>query len=176
MIEFQIDSQYVGWLTGARGEVVQDLQLRSGTRIDVDQTDPHLGYATVKVYGSGEGVQQAKSLIAAELSKAGPRKASMVEVDSSGSPVGLGLGLGAGVGSSALGGLSGVQSLLRQVSGDPLGGMQGLQGLQGLQSLLTQAALPNLSHLSNLSLLAAAAGAPPLLNPAALLQQQHEGR
>uniref|UniRef100_A0A7S1LCZ0 K Homology domain-containing protein n=1 Tax=Alexandrium catenella TaxID=2925 RepID=A0A7S1LCZ0_ALECA len=173
-IEFQIDSQYVGWLKGPRGKVVQDLQLRSGTRIDVDQSNPHLGYATVKVYGSGEGVQQAKSLIAAELSKAGPRKASMVEVDSSGSPVGL--GLGAGVGSSALGGLSGVQSLLRQVSGDPLGGMQGLQGLQGLQSLLTQAALPNLSHLSNLSLLAAAAGAPPLLNPAALLQQQHEGR
>eukprot|EP00415_Alexandrium_ostenfeldii_P004958 UN4958 len=47
-IEFQIDSQYVGWLKGPRGKVVQDLQLRSGTRIDVDQSNPHLGYATVR--------------------------------------------------------------------------------------------------------------------------------
>uniref|UniRef100_A0A7S4Q537 K Homology domain-containing protein n=1 Tax=Alexandrium monilatum TaxID=311494 RepID=A0A7S4Q537_9DINO len=150
-MEFQIDSQYVGWLKGPRGKVVQDLQLRSGTRIDVDQSNPHLGYATVKVYGNREGTQQARSLIAAELSKAGPRKATMVEVNpDSGSHSHSG---------DSLGGLTG---LLRQVSGDSLGCASGLQGL------LAQAALPNLS------LLAAAAGAPPLANPAALLQQQHD--
>jgi len=164
-VEFQIDSQYVGWLKGPRGKVVQDLQLRSGTRIDVDQSNPHLGYATVKVYGNREGTQQARALIAAELSKAGPRKAN---------------------GGDSLSGMQGLQNLLSQVSpethgngmqgllrqvgggGDALGSLGSLGSMQGWQSLLTQAALPNLS------LLAAAAGAPPLVNPAALLQQQHD--
>mmetsp|Transcript_133799 Transcript_133799/g.373031 ORF Transcript_133799/g.373031 Transcript_133799/m.373031 type:complete len:655 (+) Transcript_133799:410-2374(+) len=120
-IEFQIDSQYVGWLKGPRGKVVQDLQLRSGTRIDVDQSNPHLGFATVKVYGNQEGTQQARALIAAELSKAGPRKA--------GQP------------------LEGAQLLevtpeVPAVSADPLA------SIAGLQNLLRQAALPGLSALT----------------------------
>jgi len=83
-VEIQIDSQYVGWLKGPKGKVVQDLQVKSGTRIDVDQSNPHLGTATVKVYGDLRGTQEARSLIAQELSKVNPEVAAQISGDSFG--------------------------------------------------------------------------------------------
>mmetsp|Transcript_32173 Transcript_32173/g.63398 ORF Transcript_32173/g.63398 Transcript_32173/m.63398 type:complete len:758 (+) Transcript_32173:48-2321(+) len=76
--EFQVDSQYVGWLKGPKGKVIQELQVRSATRIEVDQTNPQLGYATVKIFGTLDGIQQAKTLIAAELSKVSPEAAAQI--------------------------------------------------------------------------------------------------
>lgn len=83
-VEIQIDSQYVGWLKGPRGKVVQDLQVKSGTRIDVDQSNPHLGTATVKVFGDLRGTQEARALIAQELSKVNPEVAAQISGDSFG--------------------------------------------------------------------------------------------
>merc|ERR1719464_1058401 len=79
--EFRIDVQYVGWVKGPRGKVVQDIQVKSGTRIDVDQSTPDLGYATVKVFGTLSGTQQARALIAAELSKISPEAAGQIVSD-----------------------------------------------------------------------------------------------
>lgn len=76
--EFRIDTQYVGWVKGPQGKVVQDVQVRSGTRVDVDQTNKELGYATVRIYGTSEGVVEAKRLIAAELSKISPETAATI--------------------------------------------------------------------------------------------------
>lgn len=76
--EFRIDVQYVGWVKGPRGKVVQDIQVKSGTRIDVDQNSRDLGYAVVKVYGTAEGVRLAKTLIAQELSKITPEVAAQL--------------------------------------------------------------------------------------------------
>jgi len=76
--EFRIDVQYVGWVKGPRGKVVQDIQVKSGTRIDVDQNTRDLGYAVVKVYGTAEGVRLARSLIAQELSKITPEVAAQL--------------------------------------------------------------------------------------------------
>eukprot|EP00928_Gymnodinium_smaydae_P075988 TRINITY_DN589_c0_g1_i1.p1 TRINITY_DN589_c0_g1~~TRINITY_DN589_c0_g1_i1.p1 ORF type:complete len:979 (-),score=164.69 TRINITY_DN589_c0_g1_i1:140-3076(-) len=76
--EFRIDTQFVGWVKGPQGKVVQDIQLRSGTRIDVDQTARDMGYATIKVMGTAEGVQEAKRLLAMELSKVSPETAASI--------------------------------------------------------------------------------------------------
>lgn len=77
--ELRIDVQYVGWVKGPRGKVVQDIQVRSGTRVDVDQTSKELGFATVKIFGTHEGVQAARRLIAAELSKISPDVATSID-------------------------------------------------------------------------------------------------
>jgi len=79
--EFRIDVQYVGWVKGPRGKVVQDIQVKSGTRIDVDQNTRDLGYAMVKVYGTVEGVRSARALIAQELSKITPEVAQQLVDD-----------------------------------------------------------------------------------------------
>jgi len=77
-IEFPINGQYVGWVKGPQGKVVQDLQVRSATRIDVDQKSPQFGFAIVRVFGTSEGCQHAKQLIAAELTKVSPEAAAQI--------------------------------------------------------------------------------------------------
>jgi len=86
--EFRIDSQYVGWLKGPKGKVIQDLQMKSGTRIEVDQTQSQLGYATVKIFGTPEGTAQARALVAHELSKIGPDAAAQIAITTSGDATG----------------------------------------------------------------------------------------
>ena len=39
--EIPLDKSYVGWLIGQHWEVIQDLSLRSGTRVDLDLSDPN---------------------------------------------------------------------------------------------------------------------------------------
>merc|ERR1719401_3065260 len=68
-LEIEIDPKYVGWIKGPKGKVVMDITTRSSTRVDVDQTDANRGLAMVRVYGTHEGVQHAKELIAHEVSK-----------------------------------------------------------------------------------------------------------
>eukprot|EP00811_Abedinium_folium_P006138 NODE_1564_length_2436_cov_16.255089.p1 GENE.NODE_1564_length_2436_cov_16.255089~~NODE_1564_length_2436_cov_16.255089.p1 ORF type:complete len:633 (+),score=147.89 NODE_1564_length_2436_cov_16.255089:293-2191(+) len=76
--ELRIDSHYVGWVKGPRGKVVQDIQSRTGTRIDMDQTRRDLGFATVKIFGTHEGTQFATREIARELSKINPEAAAAI--------------------------------------------------------------------------------------------------
>mmetsp|Transcript_102467 Transcript_102467/g.289425 ORF Transcript_102467/g.289425 Transcript_102467/m.289425 type:complete len:709 (+) Transcript_102467:101-2227(+) len=76
--EFRIDAQYVGWVKGPRGKVVQDIQVRTGTRIDVDQKNREANIAVVKIFGTYEGTVQARKLIANELSKINPEAASEI--------------------------------------------------------------------------------------------------
>lgn len=78
--EFRIDSQYVGWVKGPKGKVVQDIQVKSATRIDVDQTG-NMGTAGVRIYGTAEGVPQARQLLASELSKVSLEAAQLVAGD-----------------------------------------------------------------------------------------------
>jgi len=80
-IDFQLDCQYVGWLKGPRGKVVQDIQVKSATRIDVDQNSRDRGFATVKLFGTQEGVRLARALIATELAKITPELASQLVAD-----------------------------------------------------------------------------------------------
>jgi len=68
-VDFRIDQQYVGWIKGPRGKVVQDIQCKSGTRIDVDQRGPDPKVAIVKFFGTAEGTAHARKLMASELSK-----------------------------------------------------------------------------------------------------------
>eukprot|EP00927_Polykrikos_kofoidii_P058987 TRINITY_DN5394_c0_g1_i4.p1 TRINITY_DN5394_c0_g1~~TRINITY_DN5394_c0_g1_i4.p1 ORF type:complete len:784 (-),score=167.85 TRINITY_DN5394_c0_g1_i4:73-2316(-) len=79
--EFRLDAQYVGWVKGPRGKVVQDIQVKTGTRIDVDQRNRDSGIAIVKVYGTAEGTQHARKLIANELSKISPEVATVFETE-----------------------------------------------------------------------------------------------
>jgi len=79
--DFRVDSQYVGWVKGPQGKVVQDIQVKSSTRIDVDQNTRELGYATVKVFGTHEGVRIARALIATTLAKITPELATEVVSD-----------------------------------------------------------------------------------------------
>jgi len=80
-IDFRVDTQYVGWVKGPRGKVVQDIQVKSATRIDVDQNTRDMGFATVKVFGTQEGVRLARALIATELAKITPELAAQLVTD-----------------------------------------------------------------------------------------------
>mmetsp|Transcript_19294 Transcript_19294/g.41567 ORF Transcript_19294/g.41567 Transcript_19294/m.41567 type:complete len:762 (-) Transcript_19294:125-2410(-) len=73
MMEFEVENQYVGWIKGPRGKVIQDISNRSATRVDMDQNNPHL--AMVKIYGTYEGVDEARQMVASELSKVNPEAA-----------------------------------------------------------------------------------------------------
>ncbi|CAK0809311.1 unnamed protein product [Prorocentrum cordatum] len=77
-LDIRIDSKFVGWVKGPRGKVVQDITARSATRVDVDQGHHDPGHATVKIYGTIEGVHAAKELIAHEISKVSPEAAGEI--------------------------------------------------------------------------------------------------
>merc|ERR1719507_2240545 len=77
-LEIRIDGSYVGWIKGPKGKVVQDITTRSSTRVDVDQSLADQGFATIKIYGTYDGVQHAKELIAFELSKVSPEAAAEI--------------------------------------------------------------------------------------------------
>merc|ERR1712176_1286557 len=78
-LELEVSAQYVGWLKGPRGKVVRDLTWRSATRIDIDQTMQETkGIALVKVFGTRDGVDEARRLIASELSKVSPEAAAQI--------------------------------------------------------------------------------------------------
>lgn len=74
--EIQLDGKYVGWVKGPRGKVVTDISTRSGTRVDMDQSNP--AFAVVKIYGTYEGIQTAKELMAFELAKVDPAAAQAI--------------------------------------------------------------------------------------------------
>mmetsp|Transcript_40891 Transcript_40891/g.117467 ORF Transcript_40891/g.117467 Transcript_40891/m.117467 type:complete len:304 (-) Transcript_40891:11-922(-) len=74
--EIRIEGKYVGWVKGPRGKVVQDISTRSNTRIDMDQTSD--AFAIVRVYGTFEGVENAKEFLAYELSKVSPEAAAEI--------------------------------------------------------------------------------------------------
>merc|ERR550514_2607394 len=80
-LEFCVDQQYVGWIKGPKGKVIQDVAMRSSTRIDVDQ-NPGSSVAMVKIYGMEEGVHNAVELIAYELEKVSPEAANMIRSQS----------------------------------------------------------------------------------------------
>merc|ERR1719210_2412762 len=69
-----VDAEYVGWIKGPQGKVVRDVMNRSCTRIDVDQLAEQRA-ATIKIYGTDEGIRSAKALIAYEVNKISPEMA-----------------------------------------------------------------------------------------------------
>jgi rRNA processing protein Krr1/Pno1 len=75
--EHSISGQYVGWIKGARGQVVKDLTSRSGTRIDIEQPSRE-GDATIRIFGTYEGVRDAKRMIASELAKVNAEAAAEI--------------------------------------------------------------------------------------------------
>jgi len=78
-LEIFIDAQYVGWVKGPKGKVVQDISDRSATRIDVEQGQgSQSSVASVKIYGTLEGVECAKEMIAYEISKVSPDAAAEI--------------------------------------------------------------------------------------------------
>jgi rRNA processing protein Krr1/Pno1 len=79
--EIHLDSQYVGWVKGPSGKMIQEMSTKSATRIDVDQTQSaSMGHALVKIYGTFDGIQEAKRLLAAELHKVSPEAAQQILV------------------------------------------------------------------------------------------------
>jgi len=153
-IEIKIDSQYVGWLKGPKGKVVQDLQVRSGTRIDVDQSKPELGTATVKIFGDEQGTQQARALIAAELNKAesGRRAGEAARHAAGGLPTALPMQAAM---AAAIPGMAQLQSMAALQAGIP-GWPQTMSAVPGMA-----AAIPGYNYLAHLA----------AANPQALLMQ-----
>jgi rRNA processing protein Krr1/Pno1 len=140
-LDIRIESKYVGWVKGPRGKVVQDITARSATRVDVDQgnhMDP--GYATVKVYGTFEGVQTAKELVAHEISKVSPEAASEIMGGAPLNPNAANMGFrGGGGGFGGGGGAGNLANLLANAMGQqqqPQANMNQL--VQQLGSILGQ--------------------------------------
>jgi len=169
-IEIKIDSQYVGWLKGPKGKVVQDLQVRSGTRIDVDQSKPELGTATVKIFGDEQGTQQARALIAAELNKVSPEVAAQINGGALPPPA-MSHATSAAVAAheaarqaaaaAALPGAIPLHAHLAAALQNPgVATLQTMAGLQGVAGL--QAAIPGYNYLAQLA----------AANPQALLMPQ----
>merc|ERR1711884_516014 len=50
----------------------------SSTRIDIDQSTKEQGFATITIFGTNEGILEARRLIANELSKVGPEAAAHI--------------------------------------------------------------------------------------------------
>lgn len=74
--EFQLETKYVGWVKGPKGKVVQDISTRTCTRVDTDQSGTE--FATVRIFGTHEGVREARELVAKELSKVSPEAAALI--------------------------------------------------------------------------------------------------
>eukprot|EP00929_Paragymnodinium_shiwhaense_P088896 TRINITY_DN49200_c0_g1_i1.p1 TRINITY_DN49200_c0_g1~~TRINITY_DN49200_c0_g1_i1.p1 ORF type:complete len:650 (-),score=118.37 TRINITY_DN49200_c0_g1_i1:247-2121(-) len=86
--EYHLEAQYVGWVKGPKGVVVQELQIITGTRIDVNQRSAMAGMppgtALIKIFGTHEGVRLANQLIAAELTKLNQQAALLFVADEPG--------------------------------------------------------------------------------------------
>jgi len=143
-IELRVDTQYVGWIKGPRGKVVQDIQVKSATRIDVDQNTRDTGLATVKVFGTQEGVRLARALLATELAKITPEFAATLVTDFPG-------------------GLDAAQKEARSTGHvspySPVHGQQALPGMdvQSLAGAFGQPDLSGLAALANMGFAAAPA-------------------
>mmetsp|Transcript_74826 Transcript_74826/g.242967 ORF Transcript_74826/g.242967 Transcript_74826/m.242967 type:complete len:210 (+) Transcript_74826:65-694(+) len=149
--EIQLESKYVGWVKGPRGKVIQDISTRSSTRVDMDQSNPE--FAVVKIYGTYDGVQNAKELVAHELSKVSPEAAAEITGGSfseSFSPPSMQGSQPPQMGSSFGGSspdLSSLTSALASVLGGG-GGDPSLSGQQAAAAQLTQNFLQQLSSVA----------------------------
>lgn len=66
----KIEQKFIGWIKGPSGKVVQEISTSSATRIDIDQSQSSAtGFAIVRIYGTEDGIEDAKLLIEAELQK-----------------------------------------------------------------------------------------------------------
>lgn len=125
-IEIPIDPKFVGWVKGPRGKVVQDITNRTSTRIDVDQSSGELATAIIKVFGTHEGIQAARDLIAFEISKVAPDVAA--EISSNISQV-LPQGMGGSMSSGRFeGGLDSGRHTTLTIPSSYVGWIKGKQG------------------------------------------------
>jgi polyribonucleotide nucleotidyltransferase len=61
MIEFAIDKEFIGAVIGPGGKVIQELQARTGTTINIEEVD---NKGIVAIFAtSGEGIKEAESVI-----------------------------------------------------------------------------------------------------------------
>jgi len=66
-IELQVDQKWVGWILGAKGANMKDIEAESGAKVSIDQATKELGYSVVKMAGSASAVLRAQRRIQASL-------------------------------------------------------------------------------------------------------------
>merc|ERR1719291_1472476 len=69
-VNIVVEQGKVGWLLGKAWVVLKDIEARSGARCELDQSTKGLGYSTVRVSGSSDGIASAKQMIEEKLSQA----------------------------------------------------------------------------------------------------------
>lgn len=67
--EVRIPQQYVGWIKGAGGAQIKDIEGRTGACVTIDQSSQDRGYSKAMVYGEPDRVHMAVSIIQAELAR-----------------------------------------------------------------------------------------------------------
>lgn len=62
--EVQVEQRHIGWLLGSGGEMVREIEQRSGgAHLVVDQSTREQGYSTVRILGTADSAECAKGLV-----------------------------------------------------------------------------------------------------------------
>lgn len=70
--EMQVEQRCVGWLLGCKGIVMKEIEQKSGARISIDQSTKEQGFSTVKISGSRDRIEDARSLVNEKIAQADP--------------------------------------------------------------------------------------------------------
>eukprot|EP00928_Gymnodinium_smaydae_P011734 TRINITY_DN14300_c0_g3_i1.p1 TRINITY_DN14300_c0_g3~~TRINITY_DN14300_c0_g3_i1.p1 ORF type:complete len:1227 (+),score=134.21 TRINITY_DN14300_c0_g3_i1:330-3683(+) len=68
--EMRVEQDYVSWIIGRSGGVINDISCLTGTNLNFDQSTQAQGYSTLQITGSSVGTKQALQLVAAKLDEA----------------------------------------------------------------------------------------------------------
>lgn len=68
--DLQVEQRWVGWILGARGTVLKEIEANSGAKITIDQTTKEMGYSTIRVRGGFNECGYARQLIQEKLNAA----------------------------------------------------------------------------------------------------------
>mmetsp|Transcript_35968 Transcript_35968/g.57298 ORF Transcript_35968/g.57298 Transcript_35968/m.57298 type:complete len:643 (-) Transcript_35968:116-2044(-) len=69
--EMQVEQRLIGWVLGARGVVLKEIETSSGARISIDQSTKELGFSTLRISGSYDSISAARVLVSEKMLQAG---------------------------------------------------------------------------------------------------------
>mmetsp|Transcript_78053 Transcript_78053/g.154681 ORF Transcript_78053/g.154681 Transcript_78053/m.154681 type:complete len:335 (-) Transcript_78053:105-1109(-) len=76
-IKVKIEQQWVGWLVGKSGAVVNEIETATGAKLSMNQETKALGYSTCTISGSTEAVEQASMQVSDKLRQVDPNFAGL---------------------------------------------------------------------------------------------------
>jgi len=71
-VQLCIEQRWVGWLLGARGSGIREIEAASGCKVSINQSTKALGYSVAQVTGSADQITIANELINDKLQRANP--------------------------------------------------------------------------------------------------------